>query len=93
MLETVFQLMLTIGMECYQTNIVLLLRKRRISEDAIKPKGASFSKRFNLTFKVVIWKKVSSKSQSLKKNQLEPIICNALTWQSEEYRQNELHLN
>ena len=70
MLETVFQLMLTIGMECYQTNIVLLLRKRRISEDAIKLKGASFSKRFNLTFKVVIWKKVSSKSQSFRTYQI-----------------------
>ena len=40
MLETVFQLMLTIGMECYQTNIVLLLRKRRISEDANKAEGS-----------------------------------------------------
>ena len=59
--------MLTIGMECYQTTIVLLLRKQKISEDAIKLKGASFPERFNLTFKVVIWKKVASKSQTLKK--------------------------
>ena len=86
--------MLTIGMECYQTTIVLLLRKQKISEDAIKLKGASFPERFNLTFKVVIWKKVASKSQTLKKkNQLEPIIRNALIWQSQEYRENKLHLN
>ena len=85
--------MLTIGMECYQTTIDLLLRKQKISEDEMKLKGASFPKRFNLTFKVVIWKKVACKSQSLKKNQLEPIIRNAMIWQSEEYRQNKLHLN
>ena len=85
--------MLTIGMECYQTTIDLLLRKQKISEDEMKLKGASFPKRFDLTFKVVIWKKVARKSQSLKKNQLEPIIRNAMIWQSEEYRQNKLHLN
>ena len=59
--------MLTIGMECYQTTIDLLLRKQKISEDEMKLKGASFPKRFNPTFKVVIWKKVARKSQSLKK--------------------------
>ena len=85
--------MLTIGMECYQTTIDLLLRKQKISEDEMKLKGASFPKKLNLTFKVVIWKKVACKSQSLKKNQLELIIRNAMIWQSEEYRQNKLHLN
>ena len=85
--------MLTIGMECYQTTIDLLLRKQKISEDEMKLNGASFPKRFNLTFKVVIWKKVACKSQSLKKNQLELIIRNAMIWQSEEYRQNKLRLN
>ena len=85
--------MLTIGMECYQTTIVLLLRKQKISVDAIKLKGASFPKRFNLTFKVVIWKKVAPKSQSLKKNQLEPITRNAFIRKSQEYCQNKLHLN
>ena len=93
MLKKVFQWMLTIGMECYQTTIALLLRKQRISEDTIKLKGTSFPKKFNLTFKVVIWKKVASKSQSLKKNQLESNIHNALIWQSLEYCQNKLHLN
>ena len=67
MLKEVFQRMLTIGMEFYQTTIVLLLRKQRISEDALKLKEASLPKRFNLTFKVVIWKKVASKSQSFKR--------------------------
>ena len=85
--------MLTIGMECYQTTIDLLLRKQKISEDEMKLKGASFPKKLNLTFKVVIWKKVACKSQSLKKNQLELIIRNAMIWQSEEYRQNKLRLN
>ena len=59
--------MLTSAMECYQTNIGLFLGKQQISEDAMKLTGVSFPKRFNLTFKVVIWKKVASKSQSLTK--------------------------
>ena len=54
MLKTVFQLMLTSGMECSQTTIDLFLGKQQISEDAMKLRGASFPKRFNLTSKVVV---------------------------------------
>ena len=63
-----------------QTTIDLLLRKQKISEDEMKLKGASFPKKFNLTFKVVIWKKVAFKSQSLKKKSIRAYYtqCNDL---------------
>ena len=60
MLKTVFQSMLTNAKECSQTIIDLFLGKQQTLEDAMKLRGVLFPKRFNLTFKVVIWKKVAS---------------------------------
>ena len=57
MLQTVFQWMLTSGMECSKATIDLFLGKQQISEDAMRLKRVSFPKRFNLTFKDVLWKK------------------------------------
>ena len=57
MLKTVFQWMITSGMECSKATIDLFLGKQQISEDAMRLKRVSFPKRFNLTFKDVLWKK------------------------------------
>ena len=93
MLKTVFQWMLTSGMECSQTTIGLFLGKQQISEDAMKLRGVSFPKRFNLTFKVVIYKKIASKSQSLKKS-IKTYYTQFFDLSvTHKYCQNKLHLN